>query len=508
MNKMRSCGITVLMLTAAFVLTSVLAPAAQAALRCVPAPIAGQTCDFDYATIQDALAAAGAGDTVMVDAGTYSENVSIGVSLTLTAAPGTKPIIDGTSSGNAVSFWGVNSVTVNGFEIKNGWNGIQGETSLSTFTNNDIHHNVNLPGFNGVGISLWGDNDGNDISNNTIHHNDRQGVFIGFSDPTVRSTENIISGNTIYSNGLDLTTVLPDASQYGIQLWNADENTISGNEIFDHSSWSFGQGVYLCGAENNQVTGNSIHGNRLNIGVFHCGSTSGGNTITDNIIYAATGSGGWAPAGIWNYDDSGAGTNVAHNNCIVGNSNHGVQNLDDVQVLNAENNWWGSADGPAPPGNGDAISGNVDADPFLTVPAIPCKGFVTGGGIVDSYEGADLANTTAAGPATFGFVSKYVKGATAPSGNLEFQFQAGDLNFKSTSMDWLVVTGEPRAQFRGEGTINGATVCKFEADAWDGSYGTGNDAFGLKIFACTGGADRYNLSATALTKGSIVVHKK
>ena len=34
----------------------------------------------------------------------------------------------------------------------------------------------------------------------------------------------------------------------------------------------------------------------------------------------------------------------------------------------------------------------------------------------------------------------------APSGNLEFQFKAGNLDFKSTSMDWLVATGEAASE--------------------------------------------------------------
>jgi hypothetical protein len=116
---------------------------------------------------------------------------------------------------------------------------------------------------------------------------------------------------------------------------------------------------------------------------------------------------------------------------------------------------------------------------------------------------------TAAGPATFGFVSKYLKGRATPSGNLMFFFKAGDLHFKSTSMDWLVVTGEPRAKFRGEGTINGGPVCKFQVDAWDDSFGSDVDAFGIKIHGCDSGTeDRYDLLATPLTKGSIVIHKK
>jgi hypothetical protein len=37
------------------------------------------------------------------------------------------------------------------------------------------------------------------------------------------------------------------------------------------------------------------------------------------------------------------------------------------------------------------------------------------------------------GKGTFGFVSKYKKGATVPTGQTEFMFQAGDLNFHSSS---------------------------------------------------------------------------
>ena len=139
----------------------------------------------------------------------------------------------------------------------------------------------------------------------------------------------------------------------------------------------------------------------------------------------------------------------------------------------------------------------------------PNGGFVTGGGFVNSPEGADLANPSATGPARFGFVSKYLPGRSVPDGDLEFQFQAGSLNFKSTSMDWLVVTGEPRGRFQGTGTINGGTACKFVVDAWDASFAPGGvDAFGLRIFSCAGGGDRYSLDATPLTKGSTIIHRQ
>ena len=55
-------------------------------------------------------------------------------------------------------------------------------------------------------------------------------------------------------------------------------------------------------------------------------------------------------------------------------------------------------------------------------------------------------------------------------------------------------------------------MCKFEVDAWDGSYpgvsNTTGDAFGLHIYACQTVGDRYKILATNLLKGSIIIHKK
>ena len=41
-----------------------------------------------------------------------------------------------------------------------------------------------------------------------------------------------------------------------------------------------------------------------------------------------------------------------------------------------------------------------------------------------------------------------------PTGNTEFIFNAADLEFHSTSYDWLVIAGT-NAKFKGTGTING-----------------------------------------------------
>jgi hypothetical protein len=113
----------------------------------------------------------------------------------------------------------------------------------------------------------------------------------------------------------------------------------------------------------------------------------------------------------------------------------------------------------------------------------PSGGFVTGGGWFWSPEGAYYPDPSLEGKATFGFVSKYKKGANVPTGQTEFQFNVGDLNFHSTSYDWLVVAGK-KAMFKGIGTINGEGEYKFMVSAIDGDLkgGDGFDKFRIRIW--------------------------
>jgi len=98
----------------------------------------------------------------------------------------------------------------------------------------------------------------------------------------------------------------------------------------------------------------------------------------------------------------------------------------------------------------------------------PSAGFVTGGGWINSTAGAYRADTSLSGKATFGFVSKYLKGKNVPTGNTQFQLHFADLNFRSTSYEWLVVAGTSKAQYKGVGTINGEGNYGFLLTAYDG----------------------------------------
>lgn len=148
----------------------------------------------------------------------------------------------------------------------------------------------------------------------------------------------------------------------------------------------------------------------------------------------------------------------------------------------------------------------------------PTGGFVTGGGWIMSPAGAYRPNTSLTGKATFGFVSKYLKGANVPTGNTEFQFKTGNVNFKSTQYEWLVVAGA-KAQYKGDGTINGSGYYGFMLTSIDGQIngGGGVDKFRIKIWDKNDGdaivydnqfgEDDTSSVATVLGGGSIVIHK-
>ena len=159
--------------------------------------------------------------------------------------------------------------------------------------------------------------------------------------------------------------------------------------------------------------------------------------------------------------------------------------------------------------------GTVDSEEVCTSAVVydPSAGFVTGGGWIDSPEGAYKPDTSLTGKANFGFVSKYKKGATAPTGQTEFQFQTAGLNFHSDSYEWLVVTGANVAKFKGEGTINGendenGNAYKFMLWAGDGSP----DTFRIRIWSED---DEGNETAIydngfeqEISGGQIVIHVK
>ena len=152
---------------------------------------------------------------------------------------------------------------------------------------------------------------------------------------------------------------------------NDNNITVSNNELVGGSADS----IDFLAVSNSAITGNT------SIGSTATGSVDlfGGNsniTVTGNIL-------GNGRRGIQVEDPFSVGPNsniTANTNCIVGNGVAGLEVATGTYTgapgsLNAENNWWGSADGPAPTGSGNAVvdpDGVVDYTPFLTAPAPIC----------------------------------------------------------------------------------------------------------------------------------------
>ena len=197
---------------------------------------------------------------------------------------------------------------------------------------------------------------------------------------------------------------------------------------------------------------------------------------------------------------------------------------------------WGDATSSSPTASGGSLSashtygsagiyticvtvtdddGDSDAECAASYVVVydPSAGFVTGGGWITAAPGSFPAAPAVSGPGRFGFVSKYKKGASIPDGSTEFQFHAGDLNFHSSSYQWLVVAGS-KAMYKGTGTVNGNAGYSFLVSAVDGAK-SGPDKFRMKIWDTAsglvvfdnqlGGADG-DTAANSITQGSIVIH--
>jgi len=187
-----------------------------------------------WRTIQHAVETVPAGTSILVESGVYNELVTITRSgsasagfLTLTAAPGALPIIDGTSLGvpngqnGLVTISNASWVRIKGFEIRN-----------------YMSHSAAL-----VPIGVYVEGAGNHIE---------------------------ILSNHIHAISTTVTTSAGDALGLAVYGTSAPASinwlTIDGNQL-DHLITGFSESLSLSGnVENWQITGNLIHDND-NIGV-------------------------------------------------------------------------------------------------------------------------------------------------------------------------------------------------------------------------------------------------
>jgi parallel beta-helix repeat protein len=268
-----------------------------------------------FATIQYAVNAASAGDTITVSSGTYNDNITITKSLTVRSAAGAASTTVNSTDGNSVFLIGADNVTIEGFTVKGATTATKPEYIFLPLTT------VSLPIISAT--KLLGDppdglrrqyHNGNSCSDNTGY-----GISLGSSE------YNAITGNTCQLH--------TDTDSAGIHLSSSNHNTITGNICSGNY-----YGILLVSSDYNSLKDNTCSTNSdsgINL------SNSGNTTIENNTL---SGNGN---SGIYLDSNVGASNKINYNN-IWANTAYGVFLVPYEQPENnidATYNWWGHSSG-------------------------------------------------------------------------------------------------------------------------------------------------------------------
>ncbi len=188
-----------------------------------------------FKIIQEGLNAASSGDTVMVDAGLYYENVYFnGKSVALLGSGAVSTIVDGGGTDSVITFWGSETAlcVISGFTIRGGQDfygggilcGNLGKHSTASIENNIIVSNSCLDCGGGVAFC-----DGI-IQNNTVSQNLASGDGGGLYE----------CGGTIQNNNISNNSAMNGGGLYGCG------GPIVGNTVSDNSAGNDGGGFYQC----------------------------------------------------------------------------------------------------------------------------------------------------------------------------------------------------------------------------------------------------------------------
>jgi parallel beta-helix repeat protein len=194
--------------------------------------------------IQGLIDNASAGDTIYISAGIYYENIIINKSISLIGEDKNTTIIDGGNSGDVVFIeWMAHSVKISGFTIQN-----SGSSYYYKNAGIDIRSYSNI------------------ITGNTITSNGGSGIYLRYSHNTI--TRNTISNNNygIYLRGdvyydFCINNTITDNnisnnSYYGITLGSTHRNTIISNSLFNNGLSVYGS--FLNNMDNNLINGKPL----------------------------------------------------------------------------------------------------------------------------------------------------------------------------------------------------------------------------------------------------------
>jgi len=207
----------------------------------------------EYSTIQSAIDASSSGDTVLVSAGTYFENINFnGKNIAVIGEDRENTIIDGGQNGSVVTFDSIegtasalSNFTITGGNAYDG-GGIYCSSSAPTIKDNIITGNVSETYGGGISCNYSSPI----IMNNTITSNSAiYGGGISFD----RYTSSVIKGNNINGNSAE--------EGGGIGCFTFSSPTITNNTIAGNSASTNGGGIYCYYISSPSVTNTIIWDN-------------------------------------------------------------------------------------------------------------------------------------------------------------------------------------------------------------------------------------------------------
>ncbi|WP_417601296.1 right-handed parallel beta-helix repeat-containing protein [Owenweeksia hongkongensis] len=318
------------------------------------------TQNTSFCSIQAAVDAANATDTIVASAGTYDEVLLIDKALTLFGPNDNISAVNGTRVSEAILLQRVNisattDVTISGFEFFE-------VPATSTWT-----------------IYIYGNSNNFTFENNRFIDNDKDAIRSGISSATGNVTVkgNLIDGLTntlssgIFLGGIYGTSLIADnkidlayngtpTGYSGIQTPSADGLTISGNEISNTTN----QGLQLAGTcgnvtiENNSISNtNTANGSDKGAIRLYGTAFTGPITIQNNNLTNS-----YNGVAVKNGEDlTGQNITITNNN-LTGNSNKAIYNGASTGGVNAPCNWYGTTDDAAIQA---LLVGLVNYTPFL-----------------------------------------------------------------------------------------------------------------------------------------------
>jgi len=343
-----------------------------------------------FYSIQEALNAAQDGDTIKILPGSYSGDMIIDKSVTVTTEDVENTVIySGTKSAYMIDIT-ADSVSLEDLKIQ--------DLTATSHRKAVIHISLNVSSVtivdcvidyskNGYGVYIDGPTSSIVIKNNNFNYSN--GIYIKNSNAIT------IHGNNLYncSNDPALKLVSSDGNhikdntfnniKYGIYLSQSNNNNIINNTISDSSNG----GIVLNGGINNNLINNTIYSNGIsgiyldssdgivygntlydNLIGINVGGT--GNNISDNTIYAST------QRGI--YAKSGSRNNIIFDNTFTDNTgSHALEEGGNQWDDGSVGNYWDDFYGPDP----NNLNNTVAYDSVV----VPGVYKYTRGGVTDNY---------------------------------------------------------------------------------------------------------------------------